>query len=121
MEVAMEPINIILSDMDYNRLSKFENNSLLKNELNRADVVPADQVPPNVVGMNSRVTYLDENNGISREIELVYPEEADWKDGKISVLAPVGLALLGLSVDQRIVWPFPDNRYRRLKVLSVAV
>ena len=119
MGITMELENLIISDQDYVRLFRLANNELLGDELSRAVVVPADQVPANVVRMNSRVTYLDESNGLSREVELVFPEETDLKHGKISVLSPVGSALLGLRVGQTIEWIFPNDPSRRLKVVSV--
>ena len=115
----MELGDLIISDQDYARLSRLAHNELLEDELSRAVVVPADQVPINVVRMNSRVTYLDESNGLSREVELVFPENVDLKYGKISVLSPVGSALLGLEEGQSIEWSFPNDPSRRLKVVSV--
>lgn len=117
---TMETEDLIISDNDYNRLFRLDKNGLLGDELSRAVVVPADQVPLNVVKMNSRVVYFDESNGISREVELVFPEDADLTHGKISVLSPVGSALLGLKEGQAIDWTFPNDPSRRLKVVSVA-
>jgi regulator of nucleoside diphosphate kinase len=119
--MTMEPEDLIISDKDYIRLARLENSALLAYELSRAYVVPADQVPTNVVSMNARVTYLDESNGLRREVELVFPEDANVEHGKISVLSPVGLALLGLREGQSIDWSFPNNRSRSLRVLSVAI
>lgn len=116
----MELENLIISDKDFVRLSKLDNHGLLSYELSRAVVVPEDQVPPNVVRMNTRVVYLDESNGISREVELVFPEAVDLDVGKISVLSPVGSALLGLEEGQTIDWSFPNDPSRRLRVMSVA-
>lgn len=115
----MESENLILSDQDYARLSMLTNDELLRDELGRAIVVSADQVPDDVVIMNSRVIYLDKSSGLKREIELCFPEEADFKFGKISVFSPVGTALLGLKVGQEIDWPFPNGESRRLKVVNV--
>ena len=66
--------------------------------------------------MNSRVRYLDESTGQRNEIEIVYPSHADPSAGRISVLAPVGSALIGLSVGQQIDWDFPNGRSIRLRV-----
>jgi len=115
----MESENLILSDQDYARLSTLTHDELLRDELGRAIVVAADQVPVDVVRMNSRVIYLDKSNDLKREIELCFPEEADLKLGKISVFSPVGTALLGLKVGQEIDWPFPNGESRRLKVVNV--
>lgn len=116
----MELENLIISDTDYARLSALESNELLSYELSRAVVVPANQVPPNVVRMHSRVVYLDESNGIRREVELAFPDDADLRYGKISILSPVGSALLGLKEGQTIDWSFPNDPCRRLRVVSVA-
>ena len=69
----------------------------LEAELDRADVLRAAEVPDDVVTMHSRVRYLDETTGERRSVTLVYPDETDVERGRISVLAPVGSALLGLS------------------------
>ena len=117
---AIDLENLIISDKDFVQLSKLENRGLLEYELSRAVVVPADQMPLNVVRMNTRVQYLDESNGISREVELVFPEDVDLDCGKISVLSPVGSALLGLREGQTIDWSFPNDPVRRLRVMHVA-
>jgi len=117
--INMELEKLIISDQDYARLSKLRDSQILEDELSRAVLVPSDQVPANVVKMNARVTYLDESNGTTREVELVYPEEADSSNGKISVLTPVGSALLGLEVGQTIEWLFPNHQSRLLRVISV--
>jgi len=69
--------------------------------------------------MHSRVLYVDENSGIRREIELVYPDEANPAAGQISVLAPVGSALLGLTVGRSIDWAYPDGNIHRLRIERV--
>lgn len=115
----METEHLIVSDKDYARLSKLADDALLRDELGRAVVVSADKVPANVVRMNSRVIYLDQTSGLKREIELCFPEDVDFKYGKISVCSPVGTALLGLQVGQEIDWPFPNGESRRLKVMNV--
>ncbi len=116
----MELDNLIISDKDFVRLSKLDSHGLLSYELSRAVVVPEDEVPMDVVRMNTRVVYLDESNGISREVELVFPEDVDLDYGKISVLSPVGSALLGLKEGQTIDWSFPNDPSRRLRVMHVA-
>lgn len=115
----MEAENLILSDKDYARLSSLIHDDLLRDELARAIVVSADKVPNDVVRMHSRVIYLDKSSGLQREIELCFPEEADLKSGKISVISPVGSALIGLKVGQEIDWPFPNGESRQLQVVDV--
>ncbi len=92
---------------------------LLELELDRAELIEATQIPPNVVTMHSRVIFEDVETGQWREAELVYPHEADAERAKISVLAPVGTALLGLTTEQRIEWPMPGARSRTLRVVRV--
>jgi regulator of nucleoside diphosphate kinase len=120
MDITMELENLIISDKDFVRLSRLDNQGLLGYELSRAVVMPEEQVPSTVVRMNTRVVYLDESNGVSREVELVFPEDVDLDRGKISVLSPVGSALLGLEEGQTIDWSFPNDPSRRLIVMSVA-
>jgi len=110
----------IVSSADYARLRQYALNDELAEELDRAIVVQREQVPADVVTMHARCIYLDERLGTQREIELVYPSEADPATGKISVLTPVGSALLGLRVGQEIAWDFPDGSVRRLKVAAVS-
>jgi regulator of nucleoside diphosphate kinase len=69
--------------------------------------------------MNSRVRYTDEKDGVSRTVSLVYPTSANAAKGRVSVLAPVGTALLGLSAGESIEWDFPDGSRRRLRLEHV--
>ena len=88
-------------------------------ELTRAVVVAPAEVPPDVVTMNSRVVYRDEESSETREVTLSYPKDASLEQGRVSVLAPVGAALLGLSVGQEIEWLVPGGRHKRLRILAV--
>ena len=91
----------------------------LEGELARAKVVPPDRFPQDVVTMNSRVLFEDEKTGERREVTLVYPKDADIDAGRISVLVPVGSALLGLRVGQSIDWTLPGGEKRRYRVIAV--
>ena len=93
--------------------------SLLEEELSRAVLVEPQDVPPDIVTMHSRVVCRDEGSGEQREIELVYPHEADAARDRISILAPVGTALLGLAVGSSIEWPVPGGRTTRMRVMAV--
>lgn len=92
----------------------------LVGELERARVRPDHRVPADVVGMNSTVDFVDEAHGSARTVRLVYPAEADIAAGKVSVLTPVGAALIGLKAGQSIRWPDRDGRLRELRVLKVS-
>jgi regulator of nucleoside diphosphate kinase len=113
------PEDLVVSLNDYVRLRELVVDHALAEELDRAIVVPSDRIPKDVVTMNSRLIYSDENAGTMREIELVYPGEADPVSGRISVLAPVGCALLGLSTGQSIDWGLPGGKIHRLRVERV--
>lgn len=91
----------------------------LEEEIGRATIVDSTAVPPDVVTMNSRVSFEDMDTGERLEVVLVYPHEADLDQRRMSVLAPVGSALLGLSVGQSIDWPVPNGATRRLRVVAV--
>ncbi len=91
----------------------------LEEEIGRARVVEPAAVPPDVVTMNSRVSFEDVDTGERLEMTLVYPHDADVDHGRVSVLAPVGSALLGLSVGQSVEWPVPGGKRRRLRVVAV--
>jgi len=92
----------------------------LEAELLRAEVRPPAEIPADVVTMNSEVVCVDESTGAERRLRLVYPQQLDGSPGQVSVLAPVGAALLGLSIGQSIEWPLPGGRSVRLKVTEVA-
>jgi regulator of nucleoside diphosphate kinase len=96
-----------------NRLEKLES------ELARAQVVPREKIPDDVVTMNSRVIFENESTGERREVTLVYPGSADIDSGKISVLVPIGTALLGLRVGQAIDWGLPNGGRQRYRVVEV--
>lgn len=88
-------------------------------ELERADVVADDRLPADAVRMGSIVRYRT-NGGVERRVALVYPKDADIGEGRISVLTPVGTALLGLRTGQSITWLTRDGRKQMLTVVSVS-
>jgi regulator of nucleoside diphosphate kinase len=92
---------------------------LLMEEADRAEVVPAEALPPGVVAVGSEVEFLDTATGEARWVRVVLPGEADIAEGRISVLSLVGAGLIGLSEGQSIDWPTQDGRLRRLTVLRV--
>ena len=90
----------------------------LRSELERAEIVAPDEVPADVITMNSRAQLLDLDTNERMEFTLVFPNEADVEEGKISVLAPLGTAMLGYRVGNEFEWVVPYGR-RRLKVIAV--
>ena len=90
----------------------------LRHELERAEEVSAQAIDPSVVTMNSRLRLRDLDDQSMAEYTLVYPHEADYTRGKISILAPLGTALLGYSAGDTIEWQVPRGT-RRLRIESV--
>jgi len=110
---------IIVTNRDFELLRLLHQHAHLVSELQRADIVDPRHVPPDVVTMNSRVVYEDVSSGEMMEVTIVFPHEADVSRRRISVLAPVGTALLGLAKGDSIVWPFPDGSSRCLRVVEL--
>ena len=92
---------------------------LLLQELDRAETYDKTCVPPHVATMMSRVVFLDEATGKEHEIQLVYPKEADSEHHRISVLTPIGAALIGMPRGASIDWPNRAGEYRRLRILEI--
>jgi regulator of nucleoside diphosphate kinase len=91
----------------------------LESELVRAQVVPREKIPGDVVTMNSRVVFKNETTGEQREVTLVYPGRADIDAGRISVAVPVGTALLGMRVGQTIDWELPGGKKQTYRIVKV--
>jgi regulator of nucleoside diphosphate kinase len=89
----------------------------LQRELDSATIVAPDAVPADVVTMNSRVKLRDGRR--TWMITLVYPEDADAESGRISVLAPLGAAVLGCCVGRPVQFRVPGGELRRCDILSV--
>ena len=116
--------SVYLTQNDLDRLAALlevqaERFEKLEGELARAIVVPSDEIPADVVTMNSRVSFVNEITDERREVTLVFPFEADIDAGKISILAPVGTALLGLRVGDSIDWEVPSGEKHRYRVIDV--
>lgn len=90
----------------------------LEAELEQAKVVPTQELPDEVIRMNSLVRVLDGNTSRECEYRIVYPGDADASQGRISVLAPIGAALLGYRVGDDVNWSTPGG-VRRFHILSV--
>lgn len=118
---------IVISDTDLERLQEIvdgsraarsgeaKNLDRLEGELDRADVVAHAEVPPDVVTMNSRVRLVDVDRNETMEFDLVYPEAADGANGRVSILAPIGTAILGFREGDTVTWPVPGGK-RTLRI-----
>ena len=120
--------NIIMSSLDLQRLQAlldslpttvFPGKAELQVELDRAEVVEPKEMPPSVVTMNSTVRFVIEPSGEEFCLTLVYPRDATGEEDRISVLAPVGSALLGLTTGDRIEWPRPGGGLIQVRIVEI--
>ncbi|MGO4572713.1 nucleoside diphosphate kinase regulator [Microvirga sp. 2TAF3] len=119
---------IILTAADHEKLSMLANAaahtmpeiaSELAEELDRAHVLPKGRHPIDTVCMGCEVDFRDDMTGRVQMVTLVYPNEADISKGRISVLTPIGTALIGLLVGKSIDWTTRTGESKRLTVLQV--
>nr|BDT27550.1 nucleoside diphosphate kinase regulator [Bacteriovorax sp. HI3] len=117
---------ILLTERDYLRirhLLSFKSSGDYENleiEIERARIIGEHEIPSDLVMMNSKVTFLTVQEDKTMTIILTYPSEANFEEGRISILAPLGSALIGLRVGQEINWMFPDGKTKTLRILEVA-
>jgi regulator of nucleoside diphosphate kinase len=123
----MEKKNIYVTDYDLVRLIEMLNAieadsqkiecsfQQLKQELERAEIVSSAKIPGNVITMNSTVRLKDMHTNEELTFQIVFPSDADLEQGKISILSPVGMALLGYKVGDRVVWNVPSG-VRKLEI-----
>ncbi len=90
----------------------------LEDELLRAEVVDPRQIPADVVTMNSRIALKDLATGEEMVYELVFPSDARLEENRISILAPVGTALLGYRAGDTISWKVPGGT-RKIKITKI--
>ncbi|MDN3379348.1 MULTISPECIES: nucleoside diphosphate kinase regulator [unclassified Pseudoalteromonas] len=119
---------LIISSLDADRLyelmeslpaGSFAGEKELEAELGRATIVEPKDMPSTVVTMNSTVNFIVESTQEEFTKTLVYPKNADANGDKISILAPVGSALLGLSQGDKIEWPKPSGGVIKVKIKAV--
>ena len=126
MEIKTRPA-IIVSERDLELLEAMlaglpdEEPSVdaLREELDRAQIVPSDAMPPDVVTMNSRVRFVVEPAGREVETTLVYPRDFTGASDQLSVTTPAGVAALGLAVGQQIEWVAPNGQTVRARIVGV--
>ncbi len=102
-EIDLERLNTIIENMPSNVTEKLEG------ELARATIVKSEEIPASIVSMNSVVRFKNLESNQESEVQLVYPENANSDENKISIVAPIGTALLGLSEGDSINWPTPSG------------
>ncbi|MGO4570932.1 nucleoside diphosphate kinase regulator [Microvirga sp. 2TAF3] len=119
---------IKINAQDHERLLKLaevaaarmpEVSDYLLTELERARIIPAASKTPSLVSMGSTVTFRDEQTGRTERVTLVFPDQANIDQKRISILTPIGAALIGLSEGQSITWPTRTGKEHRLHVIAV--
>lgn len=122
MTSDMKSNPIVITKKDYARLKQLVDLSDMKSksggeyiqrlyiELERAKKVAPEKVDPDVVTMNTVIDFVDVATKKSRQVKLVYPEQADMNKGWVSILAPIGTALLGYRRGDIIEWDVPTGR-----------
>ncbi len=124
--MAKKP-NIIVSSVDLDRLELLlaslprvaAGKGELQAELDRADVVEPQDMPPDVVTMNSLIRFRVESSAEEFCKTLVYPKDVKPGGGTLSILAPLGSALLGLSAGSEIEWPGPAGERLQVRIVEI--
>lgn len=121
----METDRILITEKDYLRLTNLmesngnHNFEDLEIELDRASIISDHEVPNDLVTMNSKVKFLDLKTNKDSIITIVYPQDSNTNEAKISIFAPLGSALIGLKKNQEINWKFPNGKTKSLKVVEI--
>lgn len=117
---------LLIKESDYRSLSEFikrnrsEATAALAGEINKAKVLADDAFPDNVVSLNATVDFFDPALSKESKIMLVLPWQADLTKRKVSILSPVGCALIGLRAGRRFHWPLLNGKRRILEIVRVA-
>lgn len=120
--------DIIISELDYTRIETLLQASdgipdsikaNLETELDRAELVAPEQMPANVVTMNSQVTFSVISTGVTFTLKLVYPKDMENAGNTISILAPVGSAILGLTEGNEIEWPDGNGGMLQVRIEAI--
>jgi regulator of nucleoside diphosphate kinase len=102
-------LKLIGKEREFNNTSNRQYLNNLEKELNNAQIVTSQEVPNDVITMNSKVLLIDLDTEEEMIYTLVYPQEANLIEDKISILAPVGTAILGYRAGDIIEWKVPDG------------
>ena len=117
-EFDLERLKKLIADSQRAKYRGSDYLAKLQSELERAEVVKSREVGSNVVTMNSTVVMVDLETGKEETYTLVFPDDADARQGRVSVLAPIGTAMLGYEVGDVFEWEVPAGR-RRLQVKKI--
>ena len=120
--------HIIISALDLARIERlldslpdhrFPGKRALEQELDRAEVRDPEEMPSHVVTMNSEVRFRLQPSGEEFCLTLVYPKDVNGHTDRISILAPVGSALLGLAIGDEITWPGPGGQPLQVSIIEI--
>ena len=114
----LERLNRLIDDAEESISQDRHYLEKLEEELSHAEVVPPNQIPDNVVTMNSKVCLVDQESQEEKILTLVFPKDADISQGKISVLAPIGTAMLGYRTGSIFQWDVPAGK-KHFKVAKI--
>jgi len=117
-EFDVQRLSDIIKDPSKVGVGESESLQKLKSELATAKIVAPKNIPSDCITMNSVVLYKDADTGEEDTITLVFPSDSDPAEGKISVLAPIGMAMIGYRVGDVITWKVPDG-VRHLKIEKI--
>ncbi|MCX5834436.1 MAG: nucleoside diphosphate kinase regulator [Deltaproteobacteria bacterium] len=112
----LDRIESVLDSSSSKRLPALDQ---LREELDRAKIVEPENMPPGVITMNSSARCVDEKSNKEYHFTLVYPSDANVDQNRVSILSPMGSAMLGLAEGQSIEWELPGGRQLKLRVLEV--
>ena len=122
------PSERTLTQTDHARLTRLLSRSpqpqvpaaeIMQDLLDSSEIVPSTAVSPTVVTMYTQVLLQDEQDGSEFKVTLCYPPDANASTGQLSVLSPIGAALLGLQVNEVARWRAPTGEERRARILSI--
>ncbi|MEX1668892.1 GreA/GreB family elongation factor [Zhongshania guokunii] len=117
---------LLIKESDYLSLTEFikrnrsEATAALAEEINKAKVIADDGFPDNVVSLNATVDFYDPELSKASKVTLVLPWQADLTKRKVSILSPVGCALIGLRTGGRVDWPLLNGKARKLDITAVS-
>ncbi|MCG3139300.1 MAG: Regulator of nucleoside diphosphate kinase [Anaerolineae bacterium] len=114
----LERLQKLISEAQFTEYRKSEYLKILETEIARATVVAPQDIPNDVITMNSVVQLQDIDTKEEEVYTLVFPENADLAKGKISIFAPIGTAMLGYRVGDLFEWKVPAGT-RRLRVKKI--
>lgn len=115
-ELDLVRLQRLLAQMDHIDHDHVDN---LRDKLGQAHVVEPREVPANIVTMNSSLICDDADSSRALELTLTYPEDADPGKGRVSVLSPIGSALLGAGLGETVAYELPNGEVRRLQVREI--